>query len=171
MQSQNPHKNVLARVKIAMIFIIIVIIILRLRMSAVFGLSRGDPGWNQSMTVIGLVPLKEPGHHAAGVPVTQKTHRSQYLEMCWCFWPTCQVVKEWSVVCVLVRDRGGWERCKTAVSDPHTWNRKPVVVWRQQWRFTVNCHRHVANIEQECSDFYSTIFICWFGCKLQQIKF
>lgn len=52
-------------------------IIFCLRMSAAFGLSRGqvDPGWNQSMTVIGLILLKEPGHHGAGVPVTQKTQR------------------------------------------------------------------------------------------------
>lgn len=70
-----------------------------LRMSAVFDLSRGDPGWIQSVTVIGSILLKEPGHHVAGVPVTQTTHRSKYLEMCWCFWPACRGVKEWSVVC------------------------------------------------------------------------
>ena len=84
----TPEKSCMQNSKNAMIMFCSV------RISAVFGLSRGDTGWNQSMTVIDLILLKEPGHHVAGVPVTQKTHRSKYWEMCWCFWHGCQGVKE-----------------------------------------------------------------------------
>lgn len=64
----------------------------------VFGWSRGDPGLKPSCyseTGTGLILLKETGHGATGVPVTQETRRKfTFKNVLMSLTPTSQLAEE-----------------------------------------------------------------------------
>lgn len=100
--------------------------------------SAGDPGCNQSMTVIGLI-LMEPGHHAAGGAVTQKIHRVNIQKCADAFGPR---VREWRNE-LLCWDRQSETQCKMS-----PWLKTWSEIW-QHLQLPVSC-QHVASSRACC---------------------
>lgn len=108
-------------------------------MLAVFGLSRGEAGWNQSRAVIGLILLKEPGHHVAGVPVTPETNwifRNVLILL------ACMPGNEGMICCVCWCRTGQDENgVKWLLVSPQSKQRANCGL-KAAVRFTAPCHHH-----------------------------
>lgn len=114
-----------------------------LRTSAEFGLARGDLGWNQSTTVTSLVLLKEPGHHVAGGPVTQKTQKLIFRNVLMLL--ACMAGSEGMICCV------SWDRTEK------DWNSVPASCGlKATFRFWADCFHHVNTL------YRAGMFWLWF---------